>query len=106
MFRPFRPAVSSLSFVSVSLALDVTKIATIHHNYSLASGLLCNTLKAWGPRCAFGRLSRTKQQICQCLNSVDSAVSERFVEFSSVYALRWNKSYRLPRSYRMSGSPL
>ena len=87
-FRPFWPAVSKLSFVSVSLVLDVTKIATIRHNYSLASGILHNILKACWPRCAFGRLSRIKQQICQCLNSVDSAV---FVEFGSVYALSWNK---------------
>ena len=29
-----------------------------------------------------------KQQIGQCLDSVDSAV---FVEFGSVYALSWNK---------------
>ena len=75
-------------FVSVSLALDVTKIATICHNYSLASGILSNILKACWPRCAFGRSSGTKQQICQCLNSVDSAV---FVEFGSVYVLSWNK---------------
>ena len=34
IFRPFWPAVSRLSFVSVSLVLDVTKIATIRHNYS------------------------------------------------------------------------
>ena len=88
MFRPFWPAASRLSFVSVSLALDVTKIATIRHNYSLVSGILRNILKACWPRCAFGRSSGTKQQICQCLNSVDSAV---FVEFGSVYALSWNK---------------
>jgi len=36
----------------------------------------------------FCRLPRTKQQIGQCLDSVDSAV---FVEFGSVYALSWNK---------------
>ena len=91
IFRPFWPEVSRLSFVSVSLLLDVSKIATIYRNYSLASGILRNILKACWLRCAFGRSSRTKQQICQCLNSVDSAVSGRFVEFSSVYALRWNK---------------
>ena len=80
--------VSRLSFVSLSLALDVRKIGKIHHNYSLASG----------------RLSRTKQQICQCLNSVDSAVSGRFVDLSSVYAME--QSYRMPRSHRTSGSSL
>ena len=80
--RPFWPAVKRLSFVAVSLTLDVTKIATIRHNYSLASGILRNILKACWRRCAFGGLSRTKQQICQCLNNVDSAVSWRFVEFS------------------------
>ena len=87
IFRPFWPPVSRLSFVSVS----VTKIATIRHNYSLASGILRNILKACWPRCAFGRLFRTKQQIFQCLNSVDSAVLGKVCEFSSVYALRWNK---------------
>ena len=46
IFKSFWPAVSRLSFVSVSLALDVTKIATIRHNYSLASGVLRNNLKA------------------------------------------------------------
>ena len=88
IFKSFWPAVSRLSFVSVSLALDVTKIATRRHNYSLASGILRSILKACSTTCAFGRLSRTKQQICHCLNSVDSAV---FVEFGSVYALNWNK---------------
>ena len=56
--------------------------------YSLASGILRNILKVCQPRCAFGRLSRTKQQIGQCLDSVDSAV---FVDFGSVYALSWKK---------------
>ena len=87
IFRPFWPAVSRLSFVSVSLVLEVTKVATLCHNYSLASGILRTILKACWPRCACGRLSRTKQQICQCLNSVDSAV----FAFGSVYALNWNK---------------
>ena len=67
IFRPFWPEVSKLSFVSVSLLLDVTKIATIYSNYSLASGILRNILKACWPRCACGRLSRTKQQICHWL---------------------------------------
>ena len=46
ILTPFWPAVSRLSFVSVSLALGVTKTATIRHNYSLASGILRNILKA------------------------------------------------------------
>ena len=35
IYRPFWPAVSRLSFVSVSLVLAVTKLATKRHNYSL-----------------------------------------------------------------------
>ena len=88
IFRPFWPEVSKLSFVSVSLLLDVTKIATIYRNYSLASGILRNILKACWPRCAFGRSSRTKQQICQCLNSVSSAVLEGL--WSSALFMHWD----------------
>ena len=38
-----------LSFISASLAHDVTEIATIRHDYYLASGILRNILKACWP---------------------------------------------------------
>ena len=65
----------------MSLVLDVTKIATIRHNYSSASRIL----RFWkhvdldvhlvGYLEKKEKKSRRKKQIYQCLNSVDSAVS-------------------------------
>ena len=52
--------------------------------------MLGRLLVCW-PRCAFGRLSRRKQQICDAWTLSVMSYRERFVEFSSAYALRWNK---------------
>ena len=106
IFRPFWPAVSRLPFVSVSLALNVTKIATVRHKYSLASRILRHILKACWPRCAFGRLSRKNpSRFVNAWTVSTLPYRERFVEFCSAYALRWNK-VRLPRSHRTSESSL
>ena len=58
----------------MSLVLDVTKIATIRRSYSLASRML-RFLKHVDLDVHLVGYPEKAQQICQCLNNVDSAVS-------------------------------
>ena len=91
IFRSFWPVVSRLSFCSVSLELDVAKIATIRHNYSLASVFY---VTFWKHIDRDVHLIDYPEQNSRFVNAWTVSIlpyQERFVEFSFVYALRWNE---------------
>ena len=82
----------SKSFVSVSLVLDVTKIATIRHNYSLVSHISRFWKHVDLDVHLVGYPEEEKNSRFVNTWTVSTLpYRERFVEFSSAYALRWNK---------------